>query len=89
MNFHCYEPDKNGFCTCSASFETCACRPLDTSGAPTTCADCQTTLYAVGACGDCEHAPCTCHDGWRVGRALDDARVLGLYGPLQLPQETP
>jgi hypothetical protein len=84
-DFICHDVEKRGFCTCSASFDVCSCRPIDVSGAPTACADCGTAVFHRQACGDCERFPCACPEGEKVGTALLDALFRGRYAAIQLP----
>ena len=56
----CVDDDKNGFCTCSMSFEGCDCTPVRMDGSPTACKDCQSKLVRADACDKCECHPCRC-----------------------------
>ena len=56
----CRDPEKNGWCTCAASFDACDCRPEVMTGAPSICADCKSPVLHTHACGECETFPCVC-----------------------------
>lgn len=81
-DFFCHDLHKRGFCTCSGSFDGCACEPASTAGGETTCVHCREWMYHRNACGNCETFPCRCHPLALLAETLWSTAAMAWSPPL-------